>query len=145
MEAIPLRLSKSDTDASGAARASASHVTRDSIPYCVWGTNALGSSRLPRVTPIRLPARKRWVSGVPQAAQKPRSAMSELLKIDSAPRVMTRDEVGTNAMKGAPAAFWHIRQWQMWVSLSTASRRYRTAPHWQPPLTPVAPALSLVM
>src|SRR5215472_18231379 len=142
---MPLRLNQSDTDVSGAVRASPSHVTRDSVPYCVWGTNALGSSRLPRVTDVRLSGRKRYVSGVPQAAQKPRSAMSELLKIDSAPRVMTKDEVGTNAMKGAPAAFWHIRQWQTWVSLGSASRRYRTAPHWQPPVTPVAPALSLVM
>jgi hypothetical protein len=48
--------------------------------------------------------------------------MSELLKIASAPRVMTKDEVGTDAMKGAPAAFWHIRQWQTLVPLGTASR-----------------------
>jgi hypothetical protein len=52
---------------------------------------------------------------VPQALQKPRCAMLELLNTEGAPRVHRRSGALTkvNAMNGWPQAFWHIRQWQI--------------------------------
>jgi hypothetical protein len=44
-------------------------------------------------------------------------------------------------MKKLPAAFWHIRQWQIWELSKRRSARKRTAPHWQPPLKASAMAI----
>ena len=51
-------------------------------------------------------------SGVPQSRQKPRSILTELLKIASSPRVHSRSAFLTVkvAKNGAPNAFWHMRQ-----------------------------------
>ncbi len=60
---------------------------------------------------------------MPQAAQKPRSAISELAK--SRRRAAGEDEMRraarpANAMNGPPLAFWHIRQWQMFAPVGGA-------------------------
>ena len=51
-------------------------------------------------------------SGVPQRAQNPRSAMSELAQRAGRPCHSTPRAV-TSGAKTLPAARWHIRQWQM--------------------------------
>src|SRR5580704_6885244 len=72
--------------------------------------------------------------------------MSELKKVEIAPRVTTNSDIRTppKAMNGAPPAFWHIRQWQMFAAVGPAFRRYRTAPHWQPPVKPVCAPSAMV-
>jgi hypothetical protein len=57
----------------------------------------------------------RQASGVPQFLQKPRSPPDDDTHQVIAPRVSSRSSVGTPAKepKTLPAAFWHIRQWQM--------------------------------
>jgi len=83
----------------------------------IWscGGNAAGSSKLATVMSIQSgSAISRKMSGVPQRLQKPRlapgldanSAMSPALTVKPAAANVAQ---GTT---GAPAARWHMRQWQ---------------------------------
>src|SRR5208337_4496791 len=108
---------------------------REAAPkFLVAGTSA-GVSRLPVVTSIVSLSREWNVSGVPQAAQKCRSATEELRNEAGSPRVQAKRAAGTfdRAANGPPTAFWHMRQWQT-VDSGISNRAYRTAPHWQPPV-----------
>ena len=69
--------------------------------------------------------RQRAAAGELAVAAGTRVAISLLAKNESAPRVTTNLSLSTleNAMKGAPPAFWHIRQWQMLPAAGGASRR----------------------
>jgi hypothetical protein len=62
---------------------------------------------------------------VPHSAQKPRSAIEELANIFGAPRIQINSAIRApaKAMNGAPPAFWHMRQWQMFEPVGSASRR----------------------
>src|SRR3954453_12013387 len=75
--------------------------------------------------------------GVPQAAQKSRSAIEEEANAAGLPRVQEKCSCGisANEANGAPLAFWHIRQWQMLTRTGAADTAKRTAPHWQPPVS----------
>jgi hypothetical protein len=73
-------------------------------------------SRLPidmLIDPGRLTYAKN--NGVPQRAQKPRSAAEELRNLVGSPRVQAKFSIRTfaHAVKGPPTDFWHMRQWQM--------------------------------
>ena len=86
---------------------------------------------------IRGPSMRRKLNGVPQAAQKSRSAIEEERNAAGWPRVQTKSLVSISAKEanGAPEAFWHIRQWQMLTLAGGAVSAKRTAPHWQPPVS----------
>jgi hypothetical protein len=80
------------------------------------------------------PSMRRQVSGVPQAAQKPRSTILELLKMSGGFDQCTWSaRKRTKAMNGWPVAFWHMRQKQTLARSRGGSHEKRTAPHWQPP------------
>src|SRR3954454_1002996 len=110
--------------------------SRDSVPYCRVGTTLSGRSNAPVMISILGPPMRRKLKGVPQAAQKSRSAMDEERNAAGFPRVQAKWSFGISAKdaKGAPLAFWHIRQWQMLIFDGTADSAKRTAPHWQPPV-----------
>jgi hypothetical protein len=79
---------------------------------------------------------RRKLKGVPQAAQKSRSAIEEERNVAGLPRVQAKSPRSMSAKdaNGAPVAFWHIRQWQMLTFTGAADNAKRTAPHWQPPV-----------
>src|SRR6266567_132623 len=110
--------------------------SRDSVPYCRVGTNRSGRSKVPVMISIFGPPMRRKLNGVPQSAQKSRSAMDEDWNAAGLPRVQLKSERSMSAKeaKGAPDAFWHIRQWQMLILAGDADTAKRTAPHWQPPV-----------
>src|SRR3954470_9229397 len=110
--------------------------SRDSVPYCSVGITRSGRSNAPVMISILAPPMRRKLSGVPQAAQKSRSATDEELNAAGLPRVQEKCSFGMSAKEanGAPLAFWHIRQWQMLTLVGTADSAKRTAPHWQPPV-----------
>src|SRR5258707_11007034 len=85
------------------------------------------------------PPMRRKLSGVPQAAQKSRSAIEEDLKAAGLPRVQLKSACSMSAKEanGAPDAFWHIRQWQMLILAGGAGSAKRTAPHLHPPVRTV--------
>src|SRR3954463_7343669 len=112
------------------------HPSRDSVPYCRVGTTRSGRSNAPVMISILGPPMRRKLKGVPQAAQKSRSAVDEERNAAGFPRVQAKCSFGMSAndANGAPLAFWHIRQWQMLIFDGTADSAKRTAPHWQPPV-----------
>src|ERR1700733_13841558 len=79
---------------------------------------------------------RRKLRGVPQAAQKSRSAIEEERNAAGWPRVQAKSlrSISANDANGAPVAFWHIRQGQMLTFTGVADSAKRTAPHWQPPV-----------
>src|SRR5438874_2583751 len=110
--------------------------SRDSVPYCRVGTTRSGRSNAPVMISIRGPPIRRKLSGVPQSAQKSRSAIEEDWNAAGLPRVQEKSACSMSAKEanGAPDAFWHIRQWQMLILAGGADTAKRTAPHWQPPV-----------
>ena len=58
------------------------------------------------------PSMRRKLRGVPQAAQKSRSASEEERNADGWPRVQAKSlrSISAKDANGAPVAFWHIRQ-----------------------------------
>src|SRR6478736_1738132 len=110
--------------------------SRDSVPYCRVGTTRSGRSNAPVMISIRGPPMRRKLKGVPQAAQKSRSAIEEDLKAAGLPRVQVKSACSMSAKEanGAPDAFWHIRQWQTLILAGGADSAKRMAPHWQPPV-----------
>src|SRR6266403_3935312 len=110
--------------------------SRDSVPYCRVGITRSGRSNAPVMISILGPPMRRKLKGVPQAAQKSRSAIDEERNAAGFPRVQAKCSFGMSAndANGAPLAFWHIRQWQMLIFTGTADSAKRTAPHWQPPV-----------
>src|SRR4051794_11265499 len=95
-----------------------------------------GRSNAPVMISIRGPSMRRKLSGVPQAAQKSRSAIEEDWNAAGLPLVQLKSACSMSAKEanGAPDAFWHIRQWQMLILVGGADSAKRTAPHWQPPV-----------
>src|SRR4030088_2408349 len=110
--------------------------SRDSVPNCLVGTIWSGWSNVPVMISILGPPMRRKLRGVPQAAQKSRSAMDEDLNAAGLPRVQAKSACSISAKEanGAPEAFWHIRQWQTLILAGGADSAKRTAPHWQPPV-----------
>src|SRR5205823_9120406 len=86
----------------------------------------------------------RKVSGVPQLAQKSRCASDELAKLAGVPRAQAKSLrcTGADAANGPPTAFWHIRQWHRCTRSGGPLIAYRTAPHWQPPVSLGVSAIS---
>src|SRR5690348_1940708 len=82
------------------------------------------------------PSMRRKLRGVPHLSQKSRSAIEEDRKAAGLPRVQAKSPRSMSAKeaKGAPEAFWHMRQWQMLTFLGGADSVNRMAPHWQPPV-----------
>src|SRR6478735_9871102 len=109
---------------------------RDSVPNCRVGITRSGRSKAPVMISIRSPSIRPKLSGVPQAAQKPRSAMEDERKNDGFPLVQAKSVLLMSAKEanGAPLAFWHIRQWQIETLFGAVVTPKRTAPHWQPPV-----------
>src|SRR6185437_2649759 len=109
--------------------------SRDSVPYCRVGTSRSGRSKVPVMISIRSPSMRRKLSGVPQSAQKSRIAIDEERNAAGLPRVQAKSLflISANDAKGAPEAFWHIRQWQMLILVGAVVSAKRMAPHWQPP------------
>src|SRR6478672_7738398 len=109
---------------------------RDSVPNCRVGITRSGRSKLPVRISIFGPSMRRKLSGVPQSAQKSRSAIEEDWNADGLPRVQLKSACSISAKEanGAPDAFWHIRQWQMLILAGAPDTAKRTAPHWQPPV-----------
>src|SRR4030081_3928883 len=91
--------------------------SRDSVPYCRVGTTRSGRSNAPVMISILGPLMRRKLKGVPQAAQKLRSATDEDRNAAGVPRVQAKALCSMSAKdaNGAPDAFWHIRQWQMLI------------------------------
>src|SRR5689334_1209860 len=85
---------------------------------------------------IRGPSMRRKLSGVPQAAQKSRSAIEEDLNEAGLPLVQVKSPFSISAKEanGAPEAFRHIREWQMLTLAGVAFSAKRIAPHWKPPV-----------
>src|SRR3977135_3314034 len=110
--------------------------SRASVPYCRVGFTRSGRSNAPVMISILGPPMRRKLRGVPQAAQKSRSAIDEERNAAGFPRVQAKCSFGMSAndANGAPLAFWHIRQWQMLIFEGMADSAKRTAPHWQPPV-----------
>src|SRR5258708_29790989 len=110
--------------------------SRDSVPYCRVGMIWSGRSNAPVMISIRGPSMRRKLRGVPQAAQKSRSAIDEDLNAAGLPRVQLKSACSMSAKEanGAPDAFWHIRQWQMLIFAGAPDTAKRIAPHWQPPV-----------
>src|ERR1700730_19355394 len=110
--------------------------SRDSVPYCRVGTRRSGRSKAPVMISMRGPSRRRKLKGVPQVAQKSRSAVEEDRNVAGLPRVQAKSVFSISAKEanGAPEAFWHIRQWQTLTFLGGADSAKRMAPHWQPPV-----------
>src|SRR6516164_11163971 len=86
----------------------------DSVPYCRVGITRSGRSKVPVMISIRGPSMRRKLNGVPQSAQKSRSAIEEERNEAGLPRVQAKSSfsMSANEANGAPDAFWHIRQWQ---------------------------------
>src|SRR6266480_7650662 len=110
--------------------------SRDSVPYWRVGMTRSGWSKVPVMISILGPPIRRKLRGVPQAAQKSRSAMEEDWKAAGLPLVQVKSAFSISAKEanGAPDAFWHIRQWQMLIFVGGADSAKRMAPHWQPPV-----------
>src|SRR3954469_5998636 len=110
--------------------------SRDSVPYCRVGITRSGRSKAPVMISILAPPMRRKLKGVPQAAQKSRSAIDEERNAAGLPRVQEKCSFGmsANEANGAPLAFWHIRQWQMLIFAGAADSAKGPAPHWQPPV-----------
>src|ERR1700727_2093015 len=96
--------------------------SRDSVPNCWIGTIRSGRSNAPVMISIRGPSMRRKLRGVPQAAQKSRSAMEEERNAAGLPRVQAKSlrSMSAKDANGAPDAFWHIRQWQMLTLIGAA-------------------------
>ncbi len=107
-----------------------------SVPYCRIGTRRSGRSKAPVMISMRGPSMRPKLRGVPQAAQKPRSAIEEERNAAGVPRVQLTSlrSKSANDANGAPLAFWHIRQWQMLIRTGAADTAKRIAPHWHPPV-----------
>src|ERR1700751_6328955 len=110
--------------------------SRDSVPYCRVGIPRPGRSKLPVMISMRGPSMRRKLRGVPQLAQKSRSAIEEERNAAGLPLVQVKSACSISAKEanGAPEAFWHIRQWQMLTLTGAAETAKRIAPHWQPPV-----------
>src|ERR1700686_3606654 len=82
------------------------------------------------------PSMRRKLSGVPQSAQKSRSAIEEDRNAAGLPRVQAKSAFSMSAKdaNGAPAAFWHIRQGQMLPFPGAATTGKGMAPSWPPPV-----------
>src|SRR3954465_14229292 len=121
--------------------------SRDSVPYCRVGTTRSGRSNVPVMISIRGPPMRRKLRGVPQSEQKSRSAMDEDWKAAGLPRVQLKSSCSMSAKeaKGAPEAFWHIRQWQMLILAGAFDTAKRMAPHWQPPVRTVLWLFSVML
>src|SRR5882757_5994113 len=121
--------------------------SRDSVPYCRVGTSRSGRSKVPVIISIRGPSMTWKLSGVPQAAQKSRSAIGEDLNDDGLLRVQAKSSCSMSAKEanGAPEAFWHIRQWQMLILAGGFDTAKRMAPHWQPPVRTVLWLFSVML
>src|SRR5258707_9427075 len=106
--------------------------SRASVPYCRVGITRSGRSNAPVMISILGPPMRRKLKGVPQAAQKSRSAIDEEGKAEGLPRVQRKCSLGMSASEanGAPLAFWHIRQWQMLILEGAADSAKPIAPHW---------------
>src|ERR1700759_1325424 len=104
--------------------------SRDSVPYCRVGISRSGLSNAPVMISMRGPSMRRKLSGVPQSAQKSRIAMDEDLNAAGLPLVQVKSPISISAKEanGAPAAFWHIRQWQMLTFIGAAFSAKRMAP-----------------
>src|ERR1700727_3449321 len=85
---------------------------------------------------MRGPSMRRKLKGVPQSRQKSRSATEDERNAAGSPRVQAKSlfSISARDAKGAPDAFWHIRQWQMLTLVGGADRAKRIAPHWHPPV-----------
>src|SRR5262245_2216689 len=110
--------------------------SRDSVPYCRVGATMSGRSKAPVMISIRGPSMRRKLKGVPQTAQKSRSAIEDERNEAGLPRVQAKSAWSMSAKEanGAPEAFWHILQWQMLIRVGAAVTAKRMAPHWQPPV-----------
>src|ERR1700761_3477245 len=110
--------------------------SRDSVPYCRVGITRSGRSKAPVMISMRGPSMRRKLKGVPQSVQKSRIAIDEDLNAAGLPLVQAKSTCSISAKeaKGAPEAFWHIRQWQMLILAGAAFTAKRMAPHWQPPV-----------
>src|ERR1700742_4458169 len=102
--------------------------SRDSVPYCSVGITRSGRSNAPVMISILGPPRRRKLNGVPQGAQKSRSAVVEERYAAGFPRVEAKCSFGmsANEANGAPLAFWHSRQWQMLILVGTSDSAKRT-------------------
>jgi hypothetical protein len=71
------------------------------------------------------------LNGVPQVAQNARSAIEDERNVAGWPLVQRKFSRGISAKdaKGAPVAFWHMRQWQMLIRIGAAVSAKRIAPH----------------
>src|SRR4030088_3024905 len=108
--------------------------SRDSVPYCRVGITRSGRSKAPVMISILEPPTRRKLKGVPQAAQKSRSAIDEERNAAGFPRVQAKCSFGMSvydAQRGSVAC-WHIPQWQMLIFTGTADSAKRTAPLRQP-------------
>src|SRR4051812_6920319 len=115
----------------------ATQPSRGSVPYCLVGTIRSGRSKAPVIISMRWPPMRPKLNGVPQAAQKARSAIEDERNVAGVPFVQRKFSRGISAKdaNGAPAAFWHMRQWQMLTRAGEADSAKRIAPHWQPPVS----------
>src|SRR4051812_35469237 len=106
-----------------------------------------GRSNAPVMISIRGPSMRRKLSGVPQAAQKSRSAIEEDWNAAGLPLVQLKSACSMSAKEanGAPDAFWHIRQWQMLILVGAFDTAKRMAPHWQPPARTVLWLFSVML
>ena len=84
----------------------------DDTQICMSGLKSAGSSSVADVTPMTPPAFRRENSGVPHSGQEPRSMASEEANQFTLP-VTLRSSIRNRrrALKAAPIAFWHSRQW----------------------------------
>src|SRR3981189_3467551 len=105
------------------------------VPNCRVAPTMSGRSTAPVMISIRGPPMRRKLSGVPQAAQKSRSAIDEDLNAAGVPRVQLKSACSISAKEanGAPDAFWHIRQWQTLILLGRPAPPKQPDPHWPPP------------
>ena len=99
----------------------ASQGTCDSTPSCVCGASRAGSSRLPIVTLMRSLANQ--AIGQRRAAGGAEAALRDVRTGEGRDRAAGDDEIRhrarrAKAMNGAPPAFWHMRQWQMFDAAS---------------------------
>jgi hypothetical protein len=67
--------------------------SRDSVPNCRVGITRSGRSKAPVMISIRGPSMRRKLSGVPQSAQKSRSAIEEERNAAGLPRVQAKSPV----------------------------------------------------
>src|ERR1700737_5129737 len=106
------------------------HFIALSMHTCISGVKKFGTSREPTIKAVNDRVWRSKNRGDPHCRQKYRLDVGEDRYTSGWPLVTLTsfDGININAIKGAPEARWHMRQWQMALSAGVPLASYRIEP-----------------